>query len=177
MAYCKLLCQIWSDGPQQEVGSGGPTHQEEEVGRLRVVDPWDPVEQGGMLSTFLHEELHDELGLTHWNAQHPQSLLGWREVWISLPDNGIWLYHSGCPGELLHPCKLDATTVPDLCFSKVDLDPGVGPQLFSHSGVGFCDAVWFRCGNDDVVQECHHLLSVPKPRLGLDAVPMQRARA
>ena len=76
VADCKLLCQIWSDGPQQEVGSGGPTHEEEEVGGLRVVDPWDPVEEGGMLSTFLHEELLDELRLTCWNTQHPQSLLG-----------------------------------------------------------------------------------------------------
>ena len=76
VSTCKLLCQILSDGPQQEVGSGGPTHEEEEVGRLSVVDPWDPVEEGGMLSTFLHEELLDELRLTNWNAQHPQSLLG-----------------------------------------------------------------------------------------------------
>ena len=113
VADCKLLSQIWSDGPQQEVGSSGPTREEEEVG-LRVVDPRDPVEEGGMLSTFLHEELLDELRLTYWNTQHPQSLLGWREVWISLPDIGIWLHHSGCSGEVLHPCRLDVITVPDL---------------------------------------------------------------
>ena len=80
---CKLLCQIWSDGSQQEVG--GPTHEEEEVGGLRVVDPWDPFEEGGMLSTLLHEELLDEFRVTYWDTQHPQSLLGRGEVWISLP--------------------------------------------------------------------------------------------
>ena len=115
VACCKLLCQIWSDGPQQEVGSGGPTHQEEEVGRLRVVDPWDPVEQGGTLSTFLHEELHDELGLTYWNAQHPQALLGWWEVWVSLPDNGVLaaLVRSSIPAVSMPPrfqtCRVDAS--------------------------------------------------------------------
>ena len=163
---CKLLYQIWSDGSQQEVG--GPTHEEEEVGGLRVVDPWDPFEEGGMLSTLLHEELLDEFRVTYWDTQHPQSLLERGEVWISLPDNGIWLHPSGCPGEVLHPFKLDATTVPDLCFAEMDLDPGVRPQFFSHNGVGFCDPVWFRCGKNDVVQEYHHLLSVPQPRLCLD---------
>ena len=82
----------------------------------------------------------------------PSSLLGRREVWISLPDNSISLHPSGCPGEVLHPFRLDATTVPDLCFAVMDLDRV--SQFISHNGVGFCDPVWFRCGNDVFPNPC-----------------------
>ena len=87
-------------------------------------------------------------------------------MWISLPD----------PGEVLHPCRRDATTVPDLSFAKVDLDPGVGHTILQP--LGGLSVTLSGSGVEITmsVQECHHLLSVSPTSLvsgqGPGAVPM-----
>ena len=162
MAGSKFLRLIWSHRSQPEISSGGCTHQEEEVRRLWVIYPRDPLEKGLLFSGFAFEKVNDESRLPDGNSQNLQPLLmNWKQR-VTSPHHSVWFDRSCSPGQCSDPIWFRPRSVPHLRLPMMQLDVCVGQELFINNPMHVRNSFWFaHCVNIVKVRKDVFIVSQP----------------
>ena len=136
------------------------THQKEEVRRLWVIYPRDPLEKGLLFSGFALQEVNDEGRLFDGNSQNIQPLvMNWKQR-VTSPHHSVWFHRSCSPGQCSNPNWFQPPSVPHLRLPVMQLDERVG-QAFHQQLHERATFLFAHCVN--MVMERKNVLIVSQP--------------